>query len=557
MDDQFAPPSKLAGGEPQGDPRLLALLGTVAVLVVVSALAAVLLTTSNRSRDSVEEVREAIDVPLARIDETLDASIAGEAELQLAAATTGAARTQHLEASIAAGEAAAQAWTRYQAVAFPLAGEAALAARYERGSAAGKQIAADAIVPILQGDRPMSLAPEQTQAAARNAANLRALRSRYQRSRDATLEELSVRMEATGRRIRIGAAGCLVLVGVAGIAAARSASRTVRSRRVRADAAKLTAFETQMVRGLELLEDDEQVVAAAARALALASPASAVGVRAVDHGPSAGGSLQCGLPSTDRCPAVRAGAPMRFEDSAAMDACPYLADAPPCSATCLPISIAGRSAGVAQLVGPVGSSPAPDGAVQVVVRRVGERITMMRAIARFELQASRDPLTGLINRRSLEGAVADLRESGTDYAVAFADLDHFKRLNDRYGHQAGDRALCDFASTLASGLRAVDLACRWGGEEFVMVLPGCDVREATEAMERVRSMLALDALSDGRSPVTASIGVAVRLAGETFDETVARADEALITAKTSGRNRVVPWTPVSPPRVEPTPQPAR
>lgn len=546
--DQLATPLPgSVGRRPGRDPRVLAALGTVAVLATVGALVAVLLTTSNRSRTSVEHVRRTVDVPLAQIEEALDASRTGEAQLQLAAATTGAERSRHLQASIAAGERTAESWARYQAVALPLDDEPLLAARYERDAAAGKEAAAEAIVPILQVDGPAALTPAQIDAAMRNEANLRALRQLYQEEGASTLQTLDARMTETGRRIRIGGAGCLLLIALAGIVAMRSAARTVDLRRVRADAAELATFESRLVRGLDLLEDDDQALGAAARALGIAMPAASVGISTMDLGETtmrtAAGALRCSLEGAARCPAIRAGVPLRFEDSSALDACPLLIDAPACSATCIPISISGRSAGVVQLADVVGRPPEPGGAVQVVLRRVGERITMMRANARFELQASRDPLTGLINRRSLEGAVTELRATGTDYAIAFADLDHFKRLNDVFGHQAGDRALRSFASTLSSGLRDVDVACRWGGEEFVVVLPGCGERDAIDAMERVRTQLADAGASETEPVVTVSIGIAVRQSGETFDETLARADAALNTAKTTGRDRVVRWTP--------------
>ena len=151
----------------------------------------------------------------------------------------------------------------------------------------------------------------------------------------------------------------------------------------------------------------------------------------------------------------------------------------------------------------------------------------MRAFTRVQLQASHDPLTGLLNRRSLEEAVSRLAADDTAYAVAFADLDHFKLLNDVHGHDAGDRALRAFAATLSARLRPDDLVGRWGGEEFVVVLPGCKQQQAVEAMNRVREQLALEALEGSSVAVTVSVGVAVRDPAELFDQAVARADQAL------------------------------
>src|SRR5207248_2643890 len=104
--------------------------------------------------------------------------------------------------------------------------------------------------------------------------------------------------------------------------------------------------------------------------------------------------------------------------------------------------------------------------------------------------ASPDGLTGLTDRRSLENRARILRGHGVDFALVMADLDHFKSLNDTHGHECGDRALRVFAETLRDGIRTDDVACRYGGEEFIVLLPGVDVHEAIEVMERVREALA-------------------------------------------------------------------
>lgn len=119
------------------------------------------------------------------------------------------------------------------------------------------------------------------------------------------------------------------------------------------------------------------------------------------------------------------------------------------------------------------------------------------------------------------------------------DLDRFKQLNDLHGHDAGDRALRSFSRTLRESLRPQDIICRWGGEEFVVVLPGCDTPRAVEAMNRVRTNLALGSMSGNAADVTASFGVAQACDADLFAEVVERADAALHQAKAGGRNRVV------------------
>ena len=177
-------------------------------------------------------------------------------------------------------------------------------------------------------------------------------------------------------------------------------------------------------------------------------------------------------------------------------------------------------------------------ALNFTSRRGSERIAMIRAFATSEIQAQTDPLTGLLNRRSLENGVRDLRIEGVGFAVAYGDLDHFKVLNDTHGHEAGDQALRLFARVLTDSLRPIDIAARYGGEEFVIVLPDCSTDVAISVLERVRETLALT-LSAGRMPpFTVTFGVASSDYAEEFDEVVAIADRALLGAKLAGRNRV-------------------
>ncbi len=112
-------------------------------------------------------------------------------------------------------------------------------------------------------------------------------------------------------------------------------------------------------------------------------------------------------------------------------------------------------------------------------------------------------------------------------------------LNDTHGHESGDRALRLFARVLRDSVRPADIVARYGGEEFVVVLPDCDAEHATAVLERVRENLALTLTHAGVPAFTVSFGVATSDDGTTFDEIAARADEALLAAKASGRNRVL------------------
>jgi diguanylate cyclase (GGDEF)-like protein len=123
--------------------------------------------------------------------------------------------------------------------------------------------------------------------------------------------------------------------------------------------------------------------------------------------------------------------------------------------------------------------------------------------------------------------------------LAYGDLDKFKQLNDVFGHDAGDRALRTFSQVLRDSLRPSDIPCRYGGEEFVIVLPSCPVNEATQVLERVRRRLA-DRLTVGHLPeFTVSFGLASSDQAPDFQQVVILADGALLIAKAEGRNKTV------------------
>jgi diguanylate cyclase (GGDEF)-like protein len=167
--------------------------------------------------------------------------------------------------------------------------------------------------------------------------------------------------------------------------------------------------------------------------------------------------------------------------------------------------------------------------------------------ARDELQnqAVTDPLTGLYNRRYLgefmRRELARGGRRGAPFAVIMLDLDHFKRVNDTYGHDAGDRVLTAAAELLKTQIRASDIACRYGGEEFALVLPDAGLAAAQTRAENIRAALK-ELRPEHRGNVlrvTASLGVAVFPEhGETMDELVAASDEALYAAKKAGRDRI-------------------
>ena len=208
------------------------------------------------------------------------------------------------------------------------------------------------------------------------------------------------------------------------------------------------------------------------------------------------------------------------------------------------MSIGGNSIGVFHVTAEDGAPPSNtvEMDVEVVARRASERLAMLRAFQVSQTQANSDSLTGLMTRRSLETAVRELYATGTPYSVAYGDLDHFKDLNDTFGHAAGDRALRTLSQVLRDSLRPLDIPGRYGGEEFVIVLPECPVEEARQVLERVRERLAERIVVADLPPFTISFGLASSDQAVDFDRVVALADAALLSAKAAGRDQVVTST---------------
>lgn len=162
-----------------------------------------------------------------------------------------------------------------------------------------------------------------------------------------------------------------------------------------------------------------------------------------------------------------------------------------------------------------------------------------RKIGRLSEEAQSDPMTGLANRRAMTAALEMLDQSDRPYAALALDIDYFKKVNDTYGHDAGDEALKAVATIISEHSRIGDLACRVGGEEFVLLLPDTDVGNAGAIAERIREHIAATTIP-GVGRITLSIGVACRGPGlEGATQILKQADEHLYRAKETGRNRVV------------------
>lgn len=176
----------------------------------------------------------------------------------------------------------------------------------------------------------------------------------------------------------------------------------------------------------------------------------------------------------------------------------------------------------------------------IAVQVEHQRADLQRRHDDLKHEARHDPLTGLLNRHALEAMRRDpraMRRLGSNgYALALVDIDHFKRVNDRHGHLLGDRALRSVAGAISATIRENDLAVRYGGEEFLLVLPSTPLTGATEIAERLRNGISQLALP---FPLTVSIGVAAGdPQGDLPEAVFERADQALYRAKAGGRDRV-------------------
>ncbi len=184
-------------------------------------------------------------------------------------------------------------------------------------------------------------------------------------------------------------------------------------------------------------------------------------------------------------------------------------------------------------------------ALSIICNFVLGYIVVMRLVRRLEHLSHHDALTGLLNRRAIEYLLdredQRLQRFSDPYSVLLVDVDHFKRVNDRIGHGAGDTVLCAVARTLQAHAREVDRVARYGGEEFCVLLPHTLHEGAEQAAERLREAVSLVRVPWDDELITVSVSVGVACAsesGESLQSLLRRADEALYQAKAEGRNRV-------------------
>lgn len=258
--------------------------------------------------------------------------------------------------------------------------------------------------------------------------------------------------------------------------------------------------------------------------------------------------------SPDDCWALRRGRAHIVEDTAEGPNCRHLSSPLPQAYLCLPLVAHGEAMGLLCLTrrGTAESAlqPLPE-TRRMLASTMGEQSALALANLRMRetlrSQSVRDPLTGLFNRRymeeTLEREIRRAERGGRPLSVMMLDLDHFKQFNDTFGHSAGDSLLRELGTMLRANLRAGDIACRFGGEEFVLILPEAALNCAWSRAEQLREAakhLHVSRLGESLGPVTVSLGVAAfpehGASGEVLIET---ADAALYRAKSEGRDRVV------------------
>lgn len=181
------------------------------------------------------------------------------------------------------------------------------------------------------------------------------------------------------------------------------------------------------------------------------------------------------------------------------------------------------------------------------IARISDRYQQMMRDLNLALKeaSTRDTLTGLVNRRLLMDRLKEETEranrNGQLYALAMLDVDHFKQINDTHGHETGDRVLIEIGRAMQAELREYDVCGRWGGEEFLIILPDTGLPAAQMVLDRVRDGIRALTVRIGTEVVsiTASAGLTKFHAGESFSDTVNRADAALLRAKRNGRDRLI------------------
>jgi diguanylate cyclase (GGDEF)-like protein len=246
------------------------------------------------------------------------------------------------------------------------------------------------------------------------------------------------------------------------------------------------------------------------------------------------------------CWAIRRGRPHVVGSLSSDIVCRHVEPGSAANYRCMPLVAQGETVGLLHIEEDTAESALGEHERQILNETIAGSLVNIRLRDSLRNQSIRDPLTGLFNRRyldeSFELEFARVKRSGQPLGVIMADVDHFKRFNDSFGHEAGDAVLKQFAEILRRSARSGDIICRFGGEEFVMVLPGSESAVARQVADRIRrDVAACEFTQNGRGlgKVTVSLGIAdYPAAGRSPAALMAAADQALYAAKAAGRNQV-------------------
>jgi diguanylate cyclase (GGDEF)-like protein len=320
-----------------------------------------------------------------------------------------------------------------------------------------------------------------------------------------------------------------------------------------------TIIVTSLRDELQICLTPEEIEQAMIRHIARILPSAKIAVLAVNEsqqtleiGASSGSDTRVlDHVSLNACCGLRSGRARRRKPGVSEIECGHFVGVPPQNYLCIPMSAQGQTLGVLYVGYPDTTDAAQLDDRLDFLQRTTElgSIWIAKLILRIRLEQEsiRDGLTGLFNRRfmeiSLERELHLASRSRNELSLLILDLDHFKNVNDTFGHDAGDQVLREVAEILRESVRAEDIVCRYGGEEFLIILPGLEKGLAAERAEIIRERIGkmrIDFRGEALKDMTISIGVSTYPhAGHTMEELIGAADRALYNAKASGRNRVI------------------